>query len=412
MPGRRGQAGPAVTTKETFVKARQMKPGVEWMGAIDWDRRLFDELIPLPDGTSYNAYLVRGSEKTVLIDAADPAKHDELFHQLEAVPHLDYLIIQHVEQDHSGCAPDVLERYPEARVLCSTKAKPMIVDHLGIPKDRIDVVEDRQTLSLGDKTLEFIYAPWVHWPETMVTYLREEKILFSCDLFGSHLATDDLYAVDRSKVCGDAKRYFAEIMMPFSQLIRGHLKKLAELEIDMIAPSHGPVYDDPTFILDAYDHWVNDEPKNLVVLPYVSMHDSTARIVDHLLEALNERGVHVKAFNMAVTDLGTYAAELVDAATVVFATPTVLVGPHPSMVFAAYLTAALRPKLKTAAVVGSYGWAGKAAEQIQGLCGSLKAEWLDPIFTKGLPKDETFEALDALADAIAERHKGLVSMEP
>ena len=394
------------------MKARQIKPGIDWMGAIDWDRRLFDELIPLPDGTSYNAYLVRGSEKTVLIDAADPSKHAELFHQLEAVPRLDYLIIQHVEQDHSGCAPNVLERYPEARVLCSVKAKPMIVDHLGIAEDRIDAVEDRETLSLGDRTLEFVYAPWVHWPETMVTYLREEKVLFSCDLFGSHLATDDLFAVDRPKVCSAAKRYFAEIMMPFSQLIRGHLKKLADLEIGIIAPSHGPIYDDPSFILDAYDHWVNDAPKNLVVLPYVSMHSSTARIVDHLLEALNERGVHVKSFNMAVTDLGTYASQLVDAATVIFATPTVLVGPHPSIVFAAYLTAALRPKLKTSVVVGSYGWAGKAAEQIQSLCGSLKAEWLDPVFTKGLPKPETFQALDALADAIAQRHKGLVSMEP
>ena len=377
------------------------------MGAIDWDRRLFDELIPLPDGTSYNAYLVRGSEKTALIDTADPAKSDEILKQLDDVEKLDVLVIQHVEQDHSGTAPLVVERYPDIQIVSSPKAKPMIADHLGIPENRITAVEDGKTLSLGDRTFEFIHAPWVHWPETMLTYLREEKILFTCDLFGSHLATNDLYATDRPRLCEAAKRYFAEIMMPFGNLIRGHLEKLEPYEIEMICPSHGPIHDNPGFILDAYRHWVLDPPKNLVVLPYTSMHGSTARMVDHLIEALTERGVHVESFNMTVTDLGAYAVHLVDAATVVFATPTVLVGPHPNLVFTAYLTAALRPKLKHAAVIGSYGWASKAAEQTQGLCANLKAEWLDPVLTKGLPKQETLKALDTLADQIAARHKDL-----
>ncbi len=377
------------------------------MGAIDWDRRLFDELIPLPDGTSYNAYLVRGSEKTALIDTADPAMSEQILAQLDAIESLDVLIIQHVEQDHSGTAPAIVERYPDVQVVSSSKARPMIADHLGIPEDRITAVEDGETLSLGNWTLEFIHAPWVHWPETMLTYLREEKVLFTCDLFGSHLATDDLFAVDRARVCEAAKRYFAEIMMPFSNLIKSHLEKLAPFEIRMICPSHGPIYDEPGLILDAYRHWVLDPPRNIVVLPYTSMHDSTRRMVDHLIEALTERGVHVEPFNMTTTDLGEYATHLVDAATVVFATPTVLVGPHPNIVFAAYLTAALRPKLKHGAIIGSYGWAGQAAERVQALCATLKVEWLDPTFTKGLPKQETFDALDALADEIAARHRNL-----
>jgi flavorubredoxin len=377
------------------------------MGSIDWDRRLFDELIPLPDGTSYNAYLVTGSEKTALIDTADPAKSEEILEQLDSVGRLDALIIQHVEQDHSGTAPAIIERYPQVQVISSPKAKPMIVDHLEISEDRVTAVEDGETLSLGNRTFEFIHAPWVHWPETMLTFLREEKILFTCDLFGSHLATNGLFAADRSRVCAAAKRYFAEIMMPFSSLIRGHLEKIEPYEIEMICPSHGPIHDDPSFILDAYRHWVLDAPKNLVVLPHTSMHGSTARMVDYLIDALTERGVHVESFDMARTDLGAYAVHLVDAATVVFATPTVLVGPHPNIVFAAYLTAALRPKLKHAAIIGSYGWASKAAEQIQGLCSNLKAEWLDPVLTKGGPRKETYEALDALADGIAARHRDL-----
>ena len=377
------------------------------MGAIDWDRRLFDELIPLPDGTSYNAYLVQGSEKTALIDTADPAMSQTLFGQLDAVPQLDILVVQHVEQDHSGSVPAVIERYPNVQIVSSPKARPMIADHLGVDEDRITAVEDRETLSLGDRTFEFIHAPWVHWPETMLTYLREDRVLFTCDLFGSHLATNDLFAVDRARVCEAAKRYYAEIMMPFAQIIAGHLRKLEDMEIDVIAPSHGPVHDEPSWILDAYRHWVHDPPKNLVVLPHVSMHGSTRLMVDHLIGTLTERGVRVEMFDMAKTDLGAYAVHLVDAATAVFATPTVLTGPHPNIVFAAYLTAALRPKLKHAAVIGSYGWAGKAAENTQALCASLKVEWLDPVFTKGLPKWKTFEQLDALADAIAERHEGL-----
>ncbi len=391
------------------LKPREIRPGISWMGAIDWDRRLFDELIPLPDGTSYNAYLVRGSEKTALIDTADPTKREEILGQLDGVERLDVLIVLHVEQDHSGSVPLVLDRYPEIEIVSSPKAVPMIADHLGIPEGRITAVEDGETLSLGDRTLEFIHAPWVHWPETMLAYLREEKILFTCDLFGSHLATNDLFAFDRPRVCEAAKRYFAEIMMPFSNLIEGHLEKLEPYEITMICPSHGPIHDDPDFIVDAYRHWVLDPPKNLVVLPYTSMHGSTARMVDHLIGALTERDVRVEPFNMSVTDLGAYAVRLVDAATVVFATPTVLVGPHPHIVSTAYLTAALRPKLKHAAIVGSYGWAGKAAERLRGLCSTLKVDWLDPVFTKGLPKEETFEALDALADGIAARHEGLES---
>jgi flavorubredoxin len=389
------------------VRQREIRPGVSWLGAIDWNRRLFDELIPLPEGTSYNAYLVRGSEKTVLIDTADPEKTATLFAQLDKSPGIDIVVIQHVEQDHSGSLPAVLERFPEAEVVSSPKARSMIADHLGVDEERIRTVEDGETLSLGDRTLEFIHAPWVHWPETMLTYLREDRVLFSCDLFGSHLATSELFSSRDGRTYAAAKRYYAEIMMPFATGIRGHLEKLAPFEIEVIGPSHGPVHDDPSFILDAYRHWVLDPPKNVAVIPHTSMHGSTASMVDHLITALTERGVHVEVFDMNATDLGTYASSLVDAATVVFATPTVLVGPHPAIVFAAYLTASLRPKLKHAAAIGSYGWAGKAAEQTQALCGSLKAEWLEPIFTRGLPTEETFEQLDHLAETIAQRHQEL-----
>ncbi len=388
------------------MNAREIRPGVLALGAQDFDRRLFDELIPLPDGTSYNAYLVSGSEKTALIDAVDPEKIHVLQAQLRDVEKVDYMIVQHVEQDHSGSVPWVLERYPNVQILTSAKAKPMLVDHLHIDPERITTVADGETISLGDKTLEFLYAPWVHWPETMLTYLREEKIMFTCDFFGSHIASTELFVTDKERVYEAAKRYYAEIMMPFKTMISKHLKRLEDYEISMIAPSHGQVYDEPEFIIDAYRHWVLDEPRNLVLLPYVSMHGSTQVMVDHLITALVDRGIEVAPFNLTVTDLGKLAEALVEAKTVVFGTPTVLVGPHPSVVSAAYLIAALRPKLKYAGVIGSYGWGGKAPETIKSLTAALKLEWLDPVMVKGLPREEDLLRVSELAEELARMMKG------
>ncbi len=387
------------------MKARKIKEGIYWMGAVDWDRRLFDSLIPLPDGTSYNAYLIQGSEKTALVDTVDPSMVDVLLFQLESVPNIDYVIAHHAEQDHSGALPHVLEKYKNAKVLTTPKGKRMLVDLLLIPEERFITVEDGETLSLGDKTLEFIYTPWVHWPETMVTYLQEDHILFTGDFFGSHLATTDLYVTDEARVYEAAKRYYAEIMMPFRKIIQKNLEKIKEHKIDFIAPSHGPIYDRPAFIIDAYRDWVSEDPKNVVVLPYISMHGSTEKMVEYLVSALAEKGVTVHQFDLAVTDIGKLAITLVDAATIVIGTPTVHVGPHPNVVYAAYLANALRPKLRFASIIGSYGWSSKAIEQIAGLIPNLQVEILDPVLCKGFPREADFRALDKLAAAIAEKHK-------
>ena len=242
------------------MAVKKIKNGIYWVGAIDWDRRLFDELIPLPDGTTYNAYLVEGSEKTALIDTVDPSKTGELLDNLQEleVKRIDYIIVNHAEQDHSGSIPEVLAIYPEALVVTNEKCKAMLMDLLLIPESRFQTVPDGASLSLGDRTLEFIFAPWVHWPETMLTYLREEKVLFSCDFLGSHLAQSEPLLWDENHAYQSAKRYYAEIMMPFRSNIRKHLQRLRTLDLDMIAPSHGVVYPRPEFILKAYEEWTSD----------------------------------------------------------------------------------------------------------------------------------------------------------
>ncbi|MCB2184717.1 MAG: FprA family A-type flavoprotein [Desulfobulbaceae bacterium] len=387
------------------MKPRKIKENIYWMGSVDWDRRLFDSLVPLPDGTSYNAYLVEGSEKTVLLDSVDPARADELLSQLESVPRIDYIVSHHAEQDHSGTIPQVLAKYPKAKVIATPKAKPMLMDLLPIAEDAFITVEDGETLSLGDKTLQFIRTPWVHWPETMVTYLQEEKILFSCDFFGSHIATSDLFVSEEGRVYEAAKRYYAEIMMPFRNIIAKNLEKLAPYDVEMIAPSHGQIYTRPAFIMDAYRDWVHGSPRNTVVLPYVSMHGSTQKMVDYFVASLVEKGVRVELFNLAVTDIGKLAMSLVDAATIVVGTPTILAGPHPYAAYAAFLANALRPKTEFLSIIGSYGWGGKTVDTLAAMVPNLKVEVLDPVLYKGVPSETAFKALDHLAHTIAAKHR-------
>jgi flavorubredoxin len=193
-------------------------------------------------------------------------------------------------------------------------------------------------------------------------------------------------------------------MMPFRAIIKKNLEKLTPYPIEMIAPSHGQIYQKPAFILDAYNDWVNGPPKNIVVLPYVSMHESTKLMVEHLVASLADKGVRVELFNLAVTDIGKLAMALVDVATIVVGTPTVLAGPHPYAAYAAFLANALRPDAKFLSIVGSYGWGGKTVETLAAMIPNLKVEVLTPVLCKGKPREKDFRALEALAATIAQKH--------
>ena len=391
---------------------RELKQGIYYVGVQDWDREIFDALIPTPDGTSYNAYVIVGNERTALVDSVDPVKWDTYLANLEelmnelGIEGFDYLISHHAEQDHSGSLPFLLDRFPESMVVTNRRCASMLTDHLLIPEDRYLVMGEGDTLDLGGRTLEFIMAPWVHWPETMFSFLREDRILFTCDFLGSHLATSDLFVTDEARVHEAAKRYYAEIMMPFRPQVIRHLKRIRELDPLMIAPSHGPVYDRPEFILSAYEEWVDGTSRNLVLIPYVTMHGSTEVMVNHLTDALIRRGISVQPFNLTTADLGKIAINLVDAATLILAAPTVLAGPHPTAIHATALVNALRPDLKYAGLIGSYGWGGKFVEICSGLLCNLQATFLEPVIVKGYPKEEDLARLDALAEEIHRLHTG------
>ena len=395
------------------MAVRKIVEDVYEVGAIDWDRKIFDELIPLPDGTSYNSYVVFGKDKTALIDTVDPSKEEILLNNLRKlkVDRIDYVISNHAEQDHSGTIPRILEMYPKAKVVTNKKAKQFLMDLLHIPDEKFIVVEEGEKLALGGKTLEFYMTPWVHWPETMVTYLSEDRIVFTCDFFGSHLATSELMVREDMRVYEAAKRYYAEIMMPFRVAIRKNVGKIKMLNPKIIAPSHGPIYEKPEFIIKAYEEWISDDVKNLVVIIYVSMHGSTEKMVSYMADLLMERSVEVRLFNLPKSDIGEYAISLVDTATLIIASPIVLGGLHPVASFGVSLVGKLRPKLKNVAIIGSYGWGGRMVDEVKEALSNFKVKIFDPVIIKGLPRDNNYKLLEKLADEILSEHENLGLMD-
>ncbi|MBV8046289.1 MAG: FprA family A-type flavoprotein [Paludibacterium sp.] len=383
---------------------RELAPNVYAFVAQDWDRKLFDELVPLPEGTSYNAYLVRGSERTALIDTVHPSMAADFVQALKSLglARLDYIVSNHAELDHAGAIPAVLAAYPEAKVLANAKCRSLLAASLDLPKEMFGLIQDNHTLSLGDQSLRFMWIPWVHWPDSTATLLEPDNILFSCDFMGAHLATSDLFADDEARVERAARMYYAEIMMPYRKHVTKHLDRLATERIAMIAPSHGPVYARPAFILDLYRRWAGDTPQAEVVIPYLSMYDSTRNMVGYLLDRLMEQGWKVQPFNTVDLDSGRFASALVEASTLVFASPTVLDGPHPAMASAALLVNALKPKATRAGIIGSYGWGTSMPDNLRPLLGNLDVTWFAPVIASGVPKAEDFAALDRLVGEIGQ----------
>lgn len=248
------------------MKFQEIKNNIFYCGLNDCDRRIFDELIPLEHGTSYNSYLVKGSEKTAIIDTMYPPKTKEYLKRFSEnnIGKVDYIIANHGEQDHSGSIPALLEKYPNAIVLTNPKVAENIKNMLFVPEEKIQIIADGEEISLGDKTLKFIFAPGVHWPDTMFTYIKEDNVIFTCDFLGAHYTFTDIFAPESKELEKSAKRYYAEIMMPFRMMCKKYTKMIKEMNVDMILPSHGPVHKNPNYILDLYTDWTSDTPKNLV----------------------------------------------------------------------------------------------------------------------------------------------------
>ncbi len=388
---------------------KKIKENILYAGMNDSDRLIFDELIPLDKGTSYNSYIVKGSEKTAVIDTMYPKFTKEYIKSFDdnGITKVDYIIANHGEQDHSGSIPALLEKFPQAVVVTNATCANNIKEMLLIPDEKIKIIKHNDELSLGDKTLQFIIAPGVHWPDTMFTYIKEDNIICTCDFLGAHYIFDDVFAVPSKELEKSAKKYFAEIMMPFSTVCRKYTQQIKDMNVDMILPSHGPVHKNPNYILDLYEDWAGEKGKNLVLLPYVSMYNSTEEMIDYLAEKLEQKGIPSIKYDMVTGNLGDLAIALVDGTTIIIGTSMVLANAHPAAFNTVYLASLLKPKAKIASFIGSYGWGGNLFGKMSELLAPLKLDIAEPVLVKGKAKQEDYLKLDKMADEIYEKHKAL-----
>ncbi len=385
----------------------EIKNNVFYVGAKDWNRRLFDALIPLPQGTTYNSYLIKGQEKTALIDTVNPGFEKELesrINNVSNVSQIDYVIMNHAEPDHAGSIPYILSVNSKAKLVTSKIGAQAAKVYFNVPEDRLIVVKENDTLELGGKTLQFIEAPMVHWPETMFTYLQQDKLLFTCDFLGLHTAYG-FYDDDVEEIEVFAQRYFGEIMMPYRSLGLRAMEKIKNLDVEMIAPSHGPIYKNPEKILGPYWRWTKGETKRKVIVVYVTMWKSTEKMVNQIVEVLLQDGIEVSLYNLTNADLGDIAKDLVDARAIVFGTPTVLGKMHPVAVYAAHLVKALKPPLKLGVVLTSYGWGKGALADAVEVLGPTGLEVVGSMEVNGPPKEKDLDDVKLIGEELARRIK-------
>jgi flavorubredoxin len=383
----------------------QISENVYWVGVRDWNRRVFDALIPLPHGTTYNSYLILGNKKKALIDTVNPGFEKELHEKIENITdpaEIDYVIMNHAEPDHAGSIPYMMTINTKAKLVTSVKGAKMAQTFYKVPEDRIVAVKDQETIDLGGKTLRFVEAPMLHWPETMFTYLEENKVLFPCDFFGSHLA-NGLYDDELEDLLVHAKRYFGEIMMPFRAMGQKALEKIKDLPIDMISPSHGPIHRNTERILNAYKKWVNGETKQKAIIVYVTMWNSTEKMIQAIADTLASEGIEIALYNLSSADIGNVAKDLVDSRAIVLGAPTVLSGMHPLGVYATYLVKALRPPLKYGVVLSSYGWGGGTVKHVQEILGQTKLEVVGAMEINGPPTENDIKQIIELGKTLAKQ---------
>lgn len=347
-------------------------PGIYWVGAVDWNIRLFHgPAYSTPRGTTYNSYLII-DEKVALVDTVYDPFAPELVANLKKLLNpvkIDYLVINHTEKDHSGAFPAVLDLCPEAHVLCSQRALEGLRSYYG--RDfQYTVVKTGDRISLGRRTLTFIEAPMLHWPDSMFTYVPEEALLLPNDAFGQHLASNRRFddEVDQAVLMDEAAKYFANILMPFSNLI---LKKLEEiqnlgLDIKIIAPSHGLIWrQDPGKIIAAYARWAEGRSAAKAIIAYDTMWLSTEKMAWALLDGLTAGGVETKVFKLSVSDRNEVIKELLEARAILVGSPTINNDILPAVSPLLDDLVGLKPKNKIGLAFGSYGWGGGAQKTIE-----------------------------------------------
>jgi flavorubredoxin len=385
---------------------------VYWVGAVDWDARDFHGY-ETRRGTTYNAYLVK-DDKTALVDTVKYPFKTTLaknIREITSMEDLDYVIVNHVEMDHSSSLRYIMRYARNATILLTERGKDGITKYYGGDNWAFQTVKTGDKLKLGKKTLQFVEAPMLHWPDSMFTYLKEAEILMPNDAFGQHLATSQRFddEVDQTVLMDEATKYYANILMPYAPLIVRKIEEISKLGIKakVIAPSHGVIWrSNPEKIVNAYLEWSRGETKEKAVIVYDTMWGSTQKMAYAISDAITNHGIEVHLFHMRRSDFSEILKEILDAKVVVVGSPTLNNSMFPTISsFLSYVTG-LRPKGKIWTIFGSYGWGGGAVRAINRQFSESKFEVLEPsLQIQYAPNREELQKCKEFGDKIAEKIK-------
>lgn len=397
------------------MQAVEIRPGIYWVGVNDRSTDRFEGLWPvLEHGVSYNSYLIK-DDKTALIDLSKEAFSDDFLAKVSAlidIRKLDYVIVNHMEPDHSGALLRLRELAPQAKILGMAKAVEMMKEFYGLT-DGVEVVKHNENLSLGHLTLRFLFTPQVHWPETMMSYLVEEQILFSCDAFGSYGCLDGVLFDDEVRDPAfyeqEALRYYTNIVAAFSRFVLSAIDKVAPFPVKIVAPSHGLVWrKNPERIISLYQNWARlatERGEEGVTLLYGSMYRNTERAMEYALQTIRDEGLPVEVFNVSNSDSSYILPALWSKQGLLVACPTYERAMFPAMVHVLNMAEIKHVANKSAGYFGSYAWSGGAKAVFEGYAQRLGWEVLGALEFCGHVKDADLENIQALARLVAQKSR-------
>ncbi len=385
------------------MKAVEIKKGIYWVGGVDWDLRNFHGYLT-PRGSTYNAYLVI-DEKVTLIDTVKHYLYDEMISRISSVidpSKIDYVVSNHVEMDHSGGLPKLMELIPNATVFASAAGEKGLRDHYK-KNWKFQTVKNGDVIRMGKRSLKFVMTPMIHWPDNMVGYMEEEKILFSNDAFGQHLASYERFddEIPLSLGLEEAQKYYGNIVMSYAQLIQKALEQVGGLPIEMIAPSHGIIWrKHVSDILKHYDKWSSNRTDEYAVIVYDTMWESTRKMAHAIYEGFEKKGIKAKLMHLQANHISDVLTELVTAKYVCVGSPTLNSNMLPTVAgFLTYLKA-LSSGHRIAIPFGSYGWGGQSITQVADALKACDFQVLEPIKMKYVPDEGALKEISAKVESM------------
>ena len=389
----------------------QLVEGVYWVGVVDWNIRDFHGYVT-SRGSTYNSYLISDA-KTALIDTVKYNFANELLQNISKMmdpESLDYIVINHVEKDHSSSLPAITKAAKNATIIASQRGKDAIIEHYGSDFN-IQTVKTGDSLKIGKRTLQFVEAPMLHWPDSMFTYIPEDKILMPNDAFGQHLASSQRFddEVDEHILMEEATKYYANILTPLGPLITRKIQEVTQMGIapTIIAPSHGIIWrSNPSKIVQAYLDWSQGKTKNKIVIVYDTMWESTDKMARAIGDGIASQGIEVKLLKLRATSETTIVTEITTSKIVLVGSPTLNNGMFPTVgMFMTYITG-LKPKGKQWGFFGSYGWGGGAVRGMIKMAKEAGFEVMEPSMElKWVPTEEELKKCFEYGVQIAQKLK-------